>query len=196
MQEPAVIDEQREQEVRELTTAMAEGSEAAYDRFYQIYFDRLYRHVLVLTRGDEPLAREILQQLLLRVVRYVKATENERMLWAWLKQIARSCHVDWLRRHAKDSAAISLENIHEQQIESAPAAEEEPLFEALEICLGQLEAPERELLHVIYFDHWPRQKIAEAWNISIKAIESRLGRVRQKLRKLILQKLKDHAPDR
>ena len=34
-----------------MTVAMARGSESAYREFYEMYFDRLYRHGLVLASG-------------------------------------------------------------------------------------------------------------------------------------------------
>ena len=69
METSGEIDELRDQRTRELTAAMAGGSEAAYREFYENYFDRLFRHLLALKRGDETLARELVQRVLLRVVR-------------------------------------------------------------------------------------------------------------------------------
>jgi RNA polymerase sigma factor (sigma-70 family) len=191
MEKGAGTDELRDERIRELTAAMANGSESAYREFYESYFDRLFRHLLVLARGDENLARELVQRVLLRVVRYVKGFENERVLWAWLKQLARSCHIDWLRRAGREPKEISVELLEEVLAQERDADQE--LLAALECGLGELEPSERELVCVAYFDEWPQKKIAESWKTTPKAIESRLARVRQKLRKLVLEKLKDYA---
>jgi RNA polymerase sigma factor (sigma-70 family) len=184
------VDQLRDERVRELTVAMARGSESAYREFYEMYFDRLYRHGLVLASGDEDLARELVQRVLLRLVRYVKEFENERVLWAWLKQVARSCHVDWLRREGKQRSYV--ESFDETAVTEPDDADCE-LMAALESGLAELEVSDRELVNVAYFDHWPHKKIAESWKTTPKAVESRLGRIRQKLRKIVLEKLKDYA---
>ncbi len=51
---------------------MVRGDETAYRIFYDAYFDRLLRYLLVVTGGNEEVAREALQLALVRVVRHVK----------------------------------------------------------------------------------------------------------------------------
>lgn len=184
------VNQLRDQRVRELTAAMARGSESAYREFYEMYYDRLYRRGLVLASGEENLARELVQQVLLRLVRYVKEFENERLLWAWLKQVARSCHVDWLRRESKGPTCVEP---FAENVATEPEDSDDELTAALESGLAELDASDRELINVAYFDRWPHKKIAESWKTTPKAIESRLGRIRHKLRKIVLEKLKDYA---
>ena len=59
-------------DVAALTRAMALGDEAAFRQFYDAYFDRLLRYLLVVTGGNEQAAREALQGALVRVARHVK----------------------------------------------------------------------------------------------------------------------------
>src|SRR4051812_35517279 len=49
-----------------LTTRVAAGDEAAFLCFYEHFFDRLFRYVLVMTHGDEQLSRDLLQKLMLK----------------------------------------------------------------------------------------------------------------------------------
>jgi RNA polymerase sigma factor (sigma-70 family) len=182
----------RDQRLRDLTAAMASGSDHAFTQFYERYFDRLFRHLLVATKGDESLARELVQQVLLRVVRYMKPFENEATLWAWLKQVSRSCHIDWLRRNAKLRFTFSMDSYAEPSIE--PSVDpNDSLAEALESCLNELAPAEREVITAAYFEDSSRKEIAAEWNSTPKAIESRLARIRQKLRRMILEKLKFYA---
>ena len=181
----------RDEFVRRVTCGMCEGSEGAYREFYEVYFDRLYRHLLCATRGEEDLARELIQQVLVRVVRYIEPFEEERRLWGWLRQIAGSCHIDHLRRRQRrpEGGAIQI-------LEELAAAEEEQqpeLMEALDSSLGELEPDELQMLQRAYFDELPQEQIAALANTTRKAVESRLGRIRQKLRKLILDKLKEYV---
>jgi len=77
---------------------MAGGDEAAYRQFYDAYFDRLLRYLLVVTGGNEEAAREALQLALVRVVRHVKTFETEEKFWSWLTVLARSAFADESRK--------------------------------------------------------------------------------------------------
>ena len=184
--------EGRDEIVRGVTRGMLEGSQAAFTRFYNLVFDRLYRMLLVQTKGDEDLARELAQAVMIRTARHVHAFENERMLWGWLRQVARSCHVDWLRKKGREPQCVSLELFNESQAQETKAEGEE-LFAALERSMSELDADESEVLRLAYYEGVTHQSMAAKLNTSAKAIESKLGRIRQKLRRILLEKMKDYA---
>ena len=181
----------RDEFVRQVTRQMCAGSEGAYREFYDAYFDRLYQHLLRATHGQEDLTREIIQNVFLRVVRYIEPFEEERRLWAWLAQLARSCHIDQLRRQQARPEGHSAELIEE--LAAAPEADDSDLIDALDHSLSELEAEELQLLHHAYYEKMSQEQIAAAQQTTRKAVESRLARIRQKLRKLILEKLREYA---
>jgi hypothetical protein len=87
---PAVeADPQTGLDVPALTRAMAKGDEAAYAKFYDAYFERLRRYLLVVTAGNEDAAREALQSGLVRVVRHIRQFESDEVFWGWLTVLAR-----------------------------------------------------------------------------------------------------------
>jgi RNA polymerase sigma-70 factor (ECF subfamily) len=184
--------EQRDQIVRSVTQGMQGGSQAAFTRFYNMVYDGTYRMLLARTRGDEDLARELVQAVMIRAARHVHSFENERMLWGWLRQVARSCHVDWLRKKGREPQCVSLEFYSEVNAQEGSGDGDE-LFAALERSISELDADEREVLHLAYFEAVPHQSMAAKLQTSAKAIESRLGRIRQKLRRILLEKMKDYA---
>jgi RNA polymerase sigma factor (sigma-70 family) len=175
---------------REVTAAMVEGNELAYRRFYDVCFDKLYRYLLLRTRGDEDLARELTQLVLLKVVRYIQPFGGERVFWAWLYQLCRSTQVDWLRRNGKAIPEDFAELCQEQ---ARGSDGDEELFEQLEVSMQRLESAERELLHLSYFEGVSQRAIAERMQSTPKAVESKLARIRKKLRRLILERLKDYV---
>lgn len=180
--------------VQRVTAAMRDGSEDAYTEFYQAYFDRLYRHLLVLAQGSEPLARDLVQAVLLRIVRYIQPFQVERAFWAWLKQLARSCHIDHLRRAGRTVEHFATVLPDEHQLPAAPAPEDDSeLFAALDRSLGQLESDDLRLIQHIYIERQPQDTIAAETGTTRKAVESRLARIRKKLKASILDYLKDYA---
>lgn len=52
-------------EARRLVRAMARGDEAAFRELYDRYHERLFRLAAVLSRGDEALAYEVVQSVML-----------------------------------------------------------------------------------------------------------------------------------
>jgi RNA polymerase sigma factor (sigma-70 family) len=179
---------ERDEFVRRVTRGMGAGSEPAFREFYEAYFDRLCRHLLVQTRGDEQLARDLVQNVLLRVVRHGREFQSEAMFWAWLKQVARSCRVDWIRRNAKQPPPTEM--LYEGASEADDDAD---LHEALERGLDALSIEERELIERSYVRAEPHKQIAEELQTTPKAVESKLARIRQKLRQKVLQALNDYA---
>ena len=180
-------------EVAALTRAMAAGDEAAYRIFYDGYFDRLLRYLLVVTGGNEEAAREALQLALVRVVRHVKAFESGEKFWSWLTVLARSALADESRKRRRYFAF--LERFTRQQ-EAGPAAmdngeADEQLRALLESKLTALPEEERQLVEQKYILRQSVREIAGGQQTTEKAVESRLSRVRRKLKDAVLAELKN-----
>ena len=175
----------------ELTGAMADGDEPAFSVFYERYYDRLFRYLIVLTQGDEPLTRDLLQETLVKVVRAMKPFTEECQLWQWLKTIARNTFLDSIRKSSRLPDLIPL-----FEVDAAPGSapgegeDQQTLFEALEVCLAELSPPERDLVETCYIRNSSQQEAAAQRNTTAKAVESRLARVRLKLRSAILKRLR------
>jgi len=177
-------------EIPRLTAEMARGSEHAYQEFYERYFDRLLRYLLVVT-GNEERAREALQSTLVRVARHVRRFDSEPAFWSWLTVLARSAASDEGRRSRR--YLHYLGRFWEQkkiETEGTEAQADARLLELLETNMAALPVEERQLLERKYFWRESVQQMAEQMNSSEKAVESRLTRVRRKLKDEILGQLK------
>ena len=175
-----------------LTRRMAQGDETAYRTFYEAYFDRLSRYLLVVTAGDEEAAREALQSTLLRVVRHIKVFPSDAVFWSWLTVLARSALSDQTRKRRRYLAFLDRFTWHTRAQQAAPADPEADarLDTLLEGSLAALPFDERRLLEAKYFERRSVREIAEELNLSEKAVDSRLVRIRQKLKNAILEALK------
>ena len=181
-------------DIARLTAQMARGDEAAYRTFYQLYFARLLRYLLVLTGGREDAAREGLQIALLRVVRHIREFESESAFWSWLTVLARSAIIDEQRKRQR-FLAVLLSFFHRTQLDVARADSDADvhLWALLEKNLAALSTDERELIDRKYFAGQSIKEIAKALETTEKAVESRLVRVRRKLKDLVLVQLKDET---
>jgi RNA polymerase sigma-70 factor, ECF subfamily len=178
-------------DVAAVTSSMQRGEEAAFREFYDGYYDRLYRYLIVLTRGQEDTAREILQTTMIKVTRSIKPFAEERSLWNWLAAIARNGFFDALRKARRSPVVVPLfSDDTETEILPEPPQDDTSLYEVLDDCLRDMPEHDRRLLERFYFEEASHQTLAEQTGTTPKAVESKLARVREKLRKTFFQRLK------
>jgi RNA polymerase sigma-70 factor (ECF subfamily) len=175
--------------IASLTRRLAAGEDEAFRQFQSLYFDRLYRFLLVVAHGDETQARESLQETLMRVARHARPFENEDAFWHWLKAIGRNTARDAARSRRRYLSLLERFT-RSSQSEAQPVAQDMVLAAALEESVGELEPAERILIEGKYLEGQTVRELAAQSGLSEKAVESRLLRLRRHLRECILKKLK------
>ena len=168
----------------------------AYRTFYDGYFDRLLRYLLVVTGGDEESAREVLQLTLVRVVRHVKTFDAEEKFWSWLTVLARSALADERRKKRRYFAFLEKFTLH-TDVEGGvwnDGEGDEKLRALLEHNLKSLPLDEQKLVGQKYFARQSVREIAGEQQTTEKAVESKLSRVRRKLKDAVLAGLKNEQP--
>jgi RNA polymerase sigma-70 factor (ECF subfamily) len=169
-----------------LTRQMAAGDEEAFCRFHQLYFDRLYQFLLAVARGQEQEAQDAVQETLVHVARSARRFESEEVFWCWLKAVARNAARDGGRKQRR-----YFDFMQKFALESTVRSEDGDLGAALEDCLGELEPGERELIEAKYIQGESVREISVETGLTEKAVESRLLRLRHRLRVRLLQKLRE-----
>jgi len=172
---------------------MAKGDEAAYAKFYDAYFERLRRYLLVVTAGNEDAAREALQSGLVRVVRHIRQFESDEVFWGWLTVLARTALFDQTRKRRRYLSFLDRFTRHTQAVPGPQTEPDAKLLGLLETGLAILPADERKLLESKYLDGASVQEIASQLQTSEKAVESRLVRIRRKLKAALLDQLKHES---
>ncbi len=171
---------------------MVNGSETAYRNFYDAYFQRLFRYLLVVTGGQEETAREVLQATLVRVARHVKVFDDEHVFWSWLTVLARSALSDQGRKRRRYLAFLDRFTRHTEATNAQAHADADGrLSELLEHGLALLPPDELALVERKYLDGESVRQIAAELQTTEKAVESRLVRIRRKLKDSVLDELKN-----
>ncbi|HZV36445.1 MAG TPA: sigma-70 family RNA polymerase sigma factor [Verrucomicrobiae bacterium] len=166
-------------EIRRITAAVAKGDAAAFEELYDRYHLRLLRLLVALTRGDEILAQETLQSVMLTAAAKLKVLESEEHLWNWLARVARQHLGKVWRQQKREPMFVSTD----QLAECTGSVESDALLErGLDKALLELEAADRQLIEWTYFDGLSQKAIAERLETTPKAVSSRLERVRARLR--------------
>lgn len=179
----------------ELTGGLAAGDEAAFREFHRGYFDRLYRLALVLTHGDPVAAGDVVQETLCRVARYARRFDDAEVFWCWLVAVARSAARDAGRKRRR--YLVLLERYARRWLVLQPHAAADDasrLDELAAQCLSELEPGDRHLIEGKYLERQSVRELARRARLTEKAVESRLGRLRQQLRARLLERLKEDGP--
>jgi RNA polymerase sigma factor (sigma-70 family) len=177
--------------VAHLTRRLAAGEEEAFREFHRNYFNRLYQFLLVVTRGQEHEAQDALQETLLRVVRYVRRFDTDEAFWGWLKVVARSAARDGGRKHRRYFHLLQNFALRRQnETRERTVVEDNRLGALLEETLDELDAPDRRLLVGKYLEGETVKELAAHTGLTDKAVESRLGRLRQHVREIMFKKLR------
>ena len=173
-------------EARHLAAAVARGDEIAFQKLYDRYQARLFRLVVVLGRGDESLAHEVVQSAMLTAAAKLRPVAGEEHLWHWLARVARQHLAKAWRQQQQESTLANLADLPEP----ANAIEPETVLEQeLDAALLALDDEDRQTIEWFYFDGLSHKEIAERLNATPKAVSRRLERARTKLRSLITRRL-------
>lgn len=167
----------------------------AYRIFYDDYFERLRRYLLVVTCGNEETTREALQSALIRVVKHVRRFSSEPELWGWLTVLARTALFDQTRKRKRYWAFLDrlTRHSHIHQTGETELDSDARLWPLLDQNLASLPPDEKELLQSKYFEGISVRQIAENLQTTEKAVESRLVRIRRKLKAALLKNLKHES---
>jgi RNA polymerase sigma factor (sigma-70 family) len=177
-------------DVASLTAGIRAGDEAAFREFHRIYFHRLYQFLLVVARGQEHEAREALQETLLRVVRHARKFDSEDAFWCWLKVVARNAARDGGRKQHRYLGLLRRFALHSQNSEAPFSTNDPPIGDLLEESLEELQIEDRHIIEAKYLEGATVRELAADTGLTEKAVESRLLRLRQRVRELILKKLR------
>jgi DNA-directed RNA polymerase specialized sigma24 family protein len=162
-------------DVGRLTRAMKRGDEAAWRRFHDFYYEDLRRVALSRGVADSEVA-DVVQRSYLRILKHVKPFHSESDFRAWCLCLLRSEVVDTSRRNGRRQSMVerfkewagdkSVEWLGSDPLEGMPMAE-------------------RSLLERHYVEGWSQAELAAEAGVSVKAIESKMARLRQRARTFV-----------
>jgi RNA polymerase sigma-70 factor (ECF subfamily) len=150
---------------------------------YRETIDGLYGYVSRRCGGDRALAEDITQETWLRAVReWTKRGSPDRPI-AWLTTVSRNLLLNQFRR----LQPVPLDDLTADKVlEAADAglsSESEEIAAVVNHALARLSDTERQLLEAFHFERFSVAQIAEVFALSERAVEGRLRRARQNLRR-------------
>jgi RNA polymerase sigma-70 factor, ECF subfamily len=170
-----------DEEIASLTHGLSCCDERAWRAFHEQFYQQL--HNLTRARGvaecDVP---EIIQGVYLRVLRHAKIIRDGESFKAWLACLVRCEVIDHSRRRGRRNW---LNERFQQWQEARCETSGHDACEQLEEAMQTLQENDRALIRRHYLDGWSQQKLAELHQVSVKAVESKLARLRKRLRQTL-----------
>jgi len=178
-------------EARALAAGIGRGDETAFRTLYDRYHQRLFRLAVVMSRGDESLAQDLVQSVFMMAAKKLRHVESEEHLWNWLARVARQQFAKTFRERQRDPSIANTELLTDDCL--ATTQPDSFLEEVLDRALQELDAEERKLVETFYFDRLSQKELAEKLGTTPKGVSGRLERAREKLRSLIKRALSHEA---
>ena len=174
---------------RLLVQRLLAGDQDALRRFFDEYFDRLYRFAYARLRGDAALAEDAAQNTLVRALRGLSGFRGEAGLFSWLATICRNEIADLVEKSARAAAhTVSLDaeggaRDAARAVVAPEGAGEKALAAAdrlkvIRQVLDELPGKYGEMLELKYMEEWDVERIAQRVGLSFEAAQSQLQRAR------------------
>ena len=172
--------EQRAKEDELLVIRCQLGERSAFDELTERWHPPLWKYVRRLA-GEDDAAKDVAQDVWLRVLRGIGRLRDGSRLRPWLFGIARRALMDRLRHQY---AAPFSSDIDVAELAADPTADSlEEEVGAMEHELARLPATEREVLTLFYLRELSLAEVAEVLEVPVGTVKSRLFRARRLLRR-------------
>jgi RNA polymerase sigma-70 factor (ECF subfamily) len=157
-------------------------TDAELERIYDATITDLYRYVSRRCGGQRELAEDVTQEAWLRAIKDWNQKGVPPNPIGWLTTVARNL----LLNHFRKREGVSIDDVSPTEIMNALESDNDDSAEVASIvCQALMRMPDAEarLLETFHFDRWKMSQLAEAYGTTEKAIEGRLRRARERLKK-------------
>jgi RNA polymerase sigma-70 factor (ECF subfamily) len=155
------------------------GEPEAFDALIERWHRPLWLYIRRMT-GSHDEARDLLQEVWLRVIRGLARLRDASRFRGWLFGIARRTLMDRLRREYAEPPAEDID-VAELAAQEDPSGIETDVA-SMEAALETLPAVERDVLTLFYLNDLTLAELAQALNVPTGTVKSRLFRARGMLR--------------
>lgn len=164
------------------------GHPAAQRRLYDRYVQAMYNRVLRMV-ADRHLTEDILQEVFLKVFRYLASYKGEASLGAWIKRIAINTTIEHLRSRRRIEYVDELPEYglvgHAKEETSGPKLSPKEVQQAIQ----QLPEGARLVVTLFLIEGYQHKEIAQILNITESTSKTQYRRGKQLLRKLLRSKI-------
>ena len=175
-----------------LVRAAAKGDEEAFAQLVRLHENKVY-HLALRLCGNPEDAADVAQEAFLSAWKGLPNFRGESGFATWLYRLVNNAAIDHLRKAKKQRADISMDDEEAplEAVDPTPtpheAAEGQELQQAVAHGLEQLRDDHRQVLVMREIQQLSYEEIAQALDLDLGTVKSRLSRARNSLRKILLE---------
>jgi len=162
-----------------LVIGCQQGDLKAFEHLVSRWHVRFKRHALHVT-GDSDAGTEIVQETWLEIVRTIPRLKQPHSFRGWAFRIVSNKAADWIRRQTRQRA-MQKELAHQHR-EPVGISRPDHRKDELRRGLQELSDVSRQILSLKYLDNLSTSEIANALDIPVGTVKSRLFHAREQLR--------------
>lgn len=172
--------------------AARRGDQGAFEELVRLYEKRVLALTRRMCKNPED-AAEAAQEAFLAAWQGLKNFRGDSSFSTWLYRLASNACVDQLRREGRRQAAVSLDGDEQTLVVPSPLpspqeeAERRELREEIEAGLQALPPSLRAVLVLREMQQLRYDEIAQALELDVGTVKSRISRGRKKLRSFLLE---------
>ena len=163
----------REQELHNTILELQNGSEEAFSKIYDAYYEALYGLCIKIVI-DNSVAEDVLQESFVKIWKNAKKYDSKKgTFFTWMLNITRNTSIDKYRKLSKNrTTAIQNED---SDVYNVPGMAQEMNINhiGLKDVLKGLPVEQKEIIEYLYFKGYTQKEASEALEMPIGTIKTR-----------------------
>lgn len=177
----------------ELVRAAAKGNTLAFEELVRLHEKKVYALALRMCGNSED-AADVAQEAFLSAWRGLPSFRGEAGFSTWLYRLTSNAAIDQLRKGKRQREEASLDDgdlpldVPDRQPGPQEAVESAELQRAVADGLRELSEDHRQILLLREYQGLSYDEIAQALEVDLGTVKSRISRARRALRKILLER--------
>lgn len=153
--------------------------EAQFEAIYKDHYPKVIRLCMGYCNGDEALAKDLAQEVFIKVWQNLGSFRKEAALSTWIYRITVNTCLVQIRKQKK--VKLVSEDIGTTTLENETSSlVKEKHFNKLYECIGKLSKTNKAII-LLELEDVPQKEIAEVIGISHQALRTRINRIKKSL---------------
>ena len=154
-----------------------------YKELYKAHYPKVMRLCLGYVAGDEDLAKDLSQEIFIKIWENLENFRSESNISTWIYRISVNTCLSKLRTKKKNSRTIGLVDVPDI-IEEHSNADRENQLARLYACIKKLSETNRAII-LLVLEGLPQHEISDIIGIKHDAIRTRIHRIKNQLTKCV-----------
>jgi RNA polymerase sigma-70 factor (ECF subfamily) len=167
----------------DLVGEVLKGDQSSFERLLRPYRQGLLNMAYRMTGNFEE-AKEVCQEALIKIYRYLHRFERGRSFKSWIYKITMNSTYDFLRKKKKAGDIIEGQRMHDVDVNSGPEQQflNKEIRSKIESCLRNLSPKEKAVFLLRDGDGFSVEETSKILKCSSLSVRTHLSRARKKIR--------------